>query len=161
MSLTDGITFTATSQTKLESIDKYTPVASASIAFNESSYGTVAVQNYGSYGQKSFVFSYCLAELTDGLSPCTRDSLIIRIMRDFTEPGNNMMEVPSITIATTRDSIALSWDAVPYALSYAIETSDDPYSGFIREIVTAQTHWSTAVTASRKFYRVIARSSGL
>ena len=161
LSLTNGISFTATTQTKLESIDKYTPAATATIAFIESGYGNTAIQNFGSHRQKSFVASYCLAELTDRTSPSTRDSLIVRIMKDFTTTGNAMITEPAVTIARYLNSVSISWSAVPNALSYRIESSTDPYTGFATETTITQTSWNAPNTYPQKFYKVIARTSGL
>lgn len=161
MSLTNGMLFTSTTQTKLNYIDKFAPSSTGAIAFNESGYGNVAIQNYGNYGQKSFVFSYCLAELVDTTSPSTRDSLIMRIMHDFETAGNEMMETPEVTIERTADTISLSWDAVPNALSYRIESSDSPYDGFTLETTITDATWDAPETYPQKWYRVIARTSGL
>lgn len=159
LSLTHDITFNSTTQTKLDYIDIFTPTAVAAPAFIESDYGCVAVQNYGSPGHKSFVFSYCLAELVDGTAPNTRDSLIYRIMQDFMTLGNTMqMEVPNVLIERDLNSISLSWDAVPYALSYRIEASDEPESGFTQVGTTDQTSFLQAESAPHRFYRVIACS---
>jgi hypothetical protein len=162
LSLTNGITFTATSQTKLETVDKFTPSSTAAIAFIESGYGNTAIQNYGYYGQKSFISSYCLAELTDRTSPSTRDSLIIRIMHDFSTPGNTMLVTyPNVSIVKYFNTVSISWSAVPSALSYRIESSNNPYSGFTVENTISQTSWSAPETIQKKFYRVIALTSGL
>ena len=159
LSLTDNITFTSTTQTKLDYIDFFTPTAQATAAFIESDYGCVAVQNYGGTGHKSFVFSYCLAELADGTAPSTRDSLIYRIMQDFTTPGNTMqMEVPDVIIEKDTDSVALSWEAVPHAQSYRIEASDEPENGYVLIGTTELTSYLETGSAPRRFYRVIACS---
>ncbi len=159
LSLTQGITFNLTNQTKLDYIDIFTPTAKAAPAFVESDYGCVAIQNYGAPGCKSFVFSYCLAELADGIAPSTRDSLIIRIMQDFMTSGNTMqMEVPDVVITRETNSIILTWDAIPYALSYRIEASDNPENGFIEIGTTDQTSYSQTGIEPYKFYRVIALS---
>ncbi len=161
LALTNGLSFTSTAQTKLNSIDKYTPASSGGVAFIESGYGNVAIQNYGSYDQKSFVFSYTLAELNDSASPSTRDSLIVRIMHDFGASGNLMLCTPEVTIEYVSDTVSLSWDAVPNALSYRIESSENPYSGFTLETTVAETSWEAPETYPQKFYRVIAKTSGL
>jgi serine protease len=162
LACTHDIVFTATSQTKLDSMDKFTPSASGAIAFLESNYGNAAIQNYGSYGQKTFVFSYCLAELTDTTSPSRRDSLLARIMQDFTTAGNNIwMEVPNVTIVKTMNSVSLSWAAVPYAQSYRVEASDEPGTGFVEVTTVTQTSWSETGILPKRFYKVIARSVSL
>lgn len=81
--LTNGMLFTASTQVNNTWIDRYTP-GSGTLSFVESPYGNVAVQNSGStYGQKTFCFSYALAELTDAAAPSTRDDLLAGILDFF------------------------------------------------------------------------------
>jgi hypothetical protein len=83
-------------------------------------------------------------------------------MQDFTSGNNNLeMEVPLVTIEKTVNSIALSWDAVPFAQSYRIEASDEPETGFTEVMTTDQISWEQTVIPPKEFYRVIARSVGL
>jgi hypothetical protein len=106
--------------------------------------------------------SYCLAELTDAVSPSTRDSLLKRIMTDFTTTGTTMvMAVPVVSISRAANTVSLSWSAVPYAVSYRIESSNSPYSGFTTETTITQTSWNAPETFPQKYYKVIARTSGL
>ncbi len=82
---TSGMLFAATSQTKVDYIDTFIPnLAYARSAFEESGYGCVGVACAGAYDQRSFVFSYALRELTDGVFPNTRANLLSRIMDFFT-----------------------------------------------------------------------------
>jgi len=82
---TSGMLFTASSQTKVDYIDTFSPnLAYARSAFEESAYGCVGVVSAGGYDQRSFVFSYALRELTDGAFPNTRANLLSRIMDFFT-----------------------------------------------------------------------------
>ncbi len=62
--ITQGMSFSSSGQSNNDFIDRYT-VFGGSKAFVESGYGTVAVQYSGIYGQKTFAFSYALAELND------------------------------------------------------------------------------------------------
>ena len=64
-------------------VDKYVPNESGIIAFEESNFGVVAVQNEGEYNQRTFCFSYTLADLVDGEFPNTRDELLGRISNFF------------------------------------------------------------------------------
>jgi hypothetical protein len=158
---TEGISFTASSQTKLDFMDWYVPASSAAAAFHESDYGIVAVQNYGQYGQKSFIFSYCLAELADGTAPNTKATLISRIIQDFNSPVNTLeLIVPDVVIEKTADSVSLSWLAVPHAVQYRIEASDEAEQGFIGIETTEQLFWEENGVMPKRFYRVIARSFG-
>jgi len=79
--------FTTSTQVSNGFIDTYTP-NTGTVAFNESGYGDVAVQNTGSNGQKTFCFSYSLADLVDGVSPSTRNDLVTAIVNylDFGTP---------------------------------------------------------------------------
>jgi len=79
--LTEGMEFVATSQSPVDWIDTFTPSTSGIAAFVESGYGTVAVQNEGQYGQRTFCFSYALAELSDGGT--TRDDLVDALVDFF------------------------------------------------------------------------------
>ncbi len=128
---TNDIVFTSTTQTKLESMDKYTPGLSAVTAFIESDYGNVAVQNYDTFGQKSFVFSYCLAELVDGSGASKRDSLLYRIMQDFTTSGATYIGVPEVIVSYVDSvTVKLFWSAVYGADYYSVYASEDPYGIF-------------------------------
>jgi serine protease len=158
---TDDISFTASTQTKLDFMDRYVPASSAAAAFYESDYGIVAVQNYGQYGQKSFVFSYCLAELADGTVPNTKSVLLSRIMQDFSSPTNTLeLVVPDVVIEKTVSSVSLSWQAVPHAVRYRIEASDEAEQAFIGIAATEQLSWNEDGVMPKRFYRVIAVSFG-
>lgn len=83
--ITYGMNFNSTDQLPVRSIDKYfvSPGSSYSkVAFQESDYGSVAVQFNGisQYGQKTFCMSYALADLEDGDGLNTRDELLRRIL---------------------------------------------------------------------------------
>jgi len=78
--LTEGMRFTATSQDPVDWIDIYTPSTGAE-AFTESDYGVVAVQYEGRHRQRTFCFSYTLAELVDGAT--TRDDLLDAMIEFF------------------------------------------------------------------------------
>ena len=86
--ITAGMSFTSSTQTNNDYIDLFpTVTATGKVAFIESPYGNVAVQNTGAtYGQKTFCFSYALAGLTDGTSPSTKNDLMAAILNFFDLP---------------------------------------------------------------------------
>ncbi len=123
--------FYGTNQVNQNTIDRYTPSPPALPAFTESDYACVAAQNYGSCGRKSFVFSYCLAELKDSLGLGTRDMLLQRIMADFTTAGNTMIGIPKVTITPLDGStVKLSWPAAVNSVYYSVFQSDDPFAAW-------------------------------
>jgi len=81
--LTVDLVFTSSSQQEFTYVDIYVPDENALSAFIESDYGTVAVQNTGEYDQRTFCFSYTLADLNDGQFPNTRAELLNRICYFF------------------------------------------------------------------------------
>ncbi|GAG22357.1 unnamed protein product, partial [marine sediment metagenome] len=90
--------------------DRYTP-GTGTAAFIESNYDTVAVQNTGSYGQRTFVFSYALAGLVDGDSPSTRSDLLAAILDFFLEeppPPPNNAPLALDDMETTREDSAVT-----------------------------------------------------
>jgi subtilisin family serine protease len=78
--LTEGMQFTQTNQDPVDWIDIFT-VSTGQEAFTESDYGLVAVQHDGRYGQRTFCFSYTIAELTDGST--TRSDLLDAMIEFF------------------------------------------------------------------------------
>lgn len=82
--LTNGLVFTSSSQPSFVYIDIYLPNQYGRNAFTESDYGIVAVQHAGLQNQRTFCFSYSLADLNDGEHPHTRAELLHRIC-DFLE----------------------------------------------------------------------------
>jgi hypothetical protein len=78
--LTEGMVFTASSQDPVDWIDIFTP-GEGTTAFEESGYGIVAVQHHGLFGQRTFCFSYAIADLTDGTT--TRSDLLDAIVNYF------------------------------------------------------------------------------
>jgi len=80
-SVVNGINFTGSNQLNQEYIDIYRPGYTGKAAFVEMGYDTVAVQNAGLYGQKTFCFSYALAALQDG--DYTREDLMWAILNFF------------------------------------------------------------------------------
>ena len=60
-SITEGMLFSSSTQKNNAYIDTYSTDSSGIVAFIESDYGTVGVQNSGTHGQKTFCFSYALS----------------------------------------------------------------------------------------------------
>jgi len=81
-SIFKGLVFSESFQEELGSIDKYHVNDEGIVAFVESDYGNVGVQSTGTFGQKTILFSYALAELVDERIPNTRDDILINIL-DF------------------------------------------------------------------------------
>jgi serine protease len=90
LSIANGITFTSSSQMAYEYIDIFVPYDQGQSAFIESDYGIVAVQNTGIFDQRTFCFSYSLADLNDGEEPNTRTELMIKICEFFDIPINTV-----------------------------------------------------------------------
>lgn len=81
--LTEGMLFTGSTQSSNIWIDIYNPINAEDAAFIESTLGKVGVQYAGSYGQKSFCFSYTLASLADANETSSRNQLIFNILEFF------------------------------------------------------------------------------
>jgi PKD repeat protein len=80
-SICDGMNFYGTNQAGQWFIDQYNPNNQGHAAFEQPGYATVAVNHTGAHGEKTFCFSYCLAELQDGES--TREDLLWAILNFF------------------------------------------------------------------------------
>ncbi len=83
--ITEGLQYQGLDIWQVRSIDKLYP-GEGKAAFEEPGYATVAVQNEGSYGQKSFVFTYPVSALIDQAPLNTRYELVKRIMDFFGLP---------------------------------------------------------------------------
>jgi hypothetical protein len=81
--LAEGMEFTESTQVHNWYINTFVPTPSSLAAFEESGHGIVALQNEGSYGQKTFLFSYSLSDLVDGDYPSTRYNLLFEIAEFF------------------------------------------------------------------------------
>ena len=82
-SVAEGMAFNDNVQLSPVWIDKFTHNESGKSALEEAFYGVVAVQNEGSMGQKSFCFSYSLADMVDNAYPSSRVNLLSRILKYF------------------------------------------------------------------------------
>jgi subtilisin family serine protease/PKD repeat protein len=80
-SICSGLNFYESNQDGQWFIDKYNPNSQGKVAFVQPGYGNVAVQHTGTHGEKTFCFSYSLAELQDGES--TREDLMWAILDFF------------------------------------------------------------------------------
>ncbi len=81
--ITDGIQFNGSNQVGLTWIDIYYPNSMAKSSFVNEGYGTVALEGEGTFGQKTFVFSYALEPLTDGNQPNKKSTLLRKILAFF------------------------------------------------------------------------------
>lgn len=69
----------------------------------------------------------------------------------LTSPAN-------VTTSVSGSTLTLNWDAVPYASTYKVYSSDDPYGTFVEDTsgTPSGNSWSTALSNAKKFYRVTA-----
>jgi len=81
--ITNEMLFTSSSQLSNTYIDIFNPQGNADNAFIESNYGAVAVQYTGDKFQRTFCFSYALADIDDATFPNTREELMNRICDFF------------------------------------------------------------------------------
>lgn len=60
----------------------------------------------------------------------------------------------NVTITNSESNVTVSWSAVPGAVSYIIQTSSDPYTGFVTVGATSTTAWASTNTENYKFFRI-------
>ncbi|HNV62681.1 MAG TPA: chitobiase/beta-hexosaminidase C-terminal domain-containing protein, partial [Candidatus Cloacimonas acidaminovorans] len=77
-----------------------------------------------------------------------------RFLADIT-PAAGILEAPIVNISQVAGMINLSWNQVPGATNYRIESADDPYGTWSTVTTTPNLFYSGAAV-SKKFYRVIA-----
>jgi Zn-dependent metalloprotease len=82
-SIFDGVSFSSSSQVSNNFVERYTPLPSASITFNEGSVGNVGIMNENNFDGKTICFSYALSCLTDQEVPNTRDEVMRRMCEFF------------------------------------------------------------------------------
>ena len=99
--LTQGMLFTSSNQVSNVGIDKYVVNSMGRVSLSESGYGDVAAEGTGTFGQRTFCFSYSLAELVDENPPSTRDTLIQRILDFF--------GVDSVVTVVEKDKIPIDY----------------------------------------------------
>lgn len=71
---------------------------------------------------------------------------------DLTAPAN-------LTISFAETTLTIQWNAVAGAVSYQIEASADPFTGFTVIGATGSTSWTGAYDPDRRFYRIRASDS--
>jgi hypothetical protein len=158
--LTQGMLFTASTQVNNSWIDLYFPNSLGTLAFYESGYGNVGVQGIGTYGQKTFCFSYALSELVDANPPSTRDSLLKRILDFF---GIEPLQLPSspTLIAPTNLSVIDSATVLfewmrsqPQVTKYwfELDTTDQFITSIIDSSLTDTTYLSTNLENNKNYW---------
>jgi len=80
-SICSGMVFNKTNQIGQFFIDQYFPDNESIVALEQPGYGNVAVQHQGTHGDKTFCFSYALAELAD--AETTREELMLSVLNYF------------------------------------------------------------------------------
>ncbi|MCB5286494.1 MAG: S8 family peptidase [Candidatus Cloacimonetes bacterium] len=99
---TRNLLYTSSDQTNNDFIDLYEPVPIAAIAaFVEDDYGVVGIASEGAYGQRSLVFSYAMAELSDTPLGSTRQDFMISLIGFF--------EDDEVTLPVTLSSFQVNW----------------------------------------------------
>lgn len=128
--LTSDLYYSGSGQNNNIWIDTFSPDENGITAFEESNYGIVAVQGEGDYGQKTFCFSYNLADLYDGSYPSTRDYLLTQIINFFDlDPGQigdiNQDGILNILDIITTLNIILDGDNPTYFELLVGDLNDD------------------------------------
>lgn len=114
-SIFEGMNFSNSNQNHNWYIDRLVPAPGATASFTEENYGDVSVYNEGEYGQKTYHFSYSLAELVDEDPISSRYNILIKMMDFFGYPiggdivanfkANNTEGVPDLEVQFTDWSI--------------------------------------------------------
>ncbi len=112
-SVCEGFSFENTNQVGQFFIDQYTPNAEGIVAFEEPGYGNVAIQHEGANGEKTFCFSWALAELQDGET--TREDLMHAILGYF-----NLLTGLNKRLES-KDNIAIQVYPNPFTASTTLE----------------------------------------
>lgn len=108
---TRNLLYTTSNQTNSDYIDRFQCTGVSAVpAFIENGYGTVGIAGLGGYGQRTFIFSYALAELPDSAKGNTRLDLLQRL-NDFFEASDPTLAVMLNSFnAFWQDSATLSWN---------------------------------------------------
>ncbi len=134
--ITNEMSFPYSSQTNTAYIDTFT-IGTGEVAFIESDYGTVAIQNTGEHGQRTFVISYSLADLFDGDHPSTRINLLTAILDFILEepppPPNYPPQITSAAAATATEDELFVYHA----------TATDPDGDIISYLFENRSEWLT------------------
>ncbi|MEA1973504.1 MAG: S8 family serine peptidase, partial [Candidatus Cloacimonadota bacterium] len=156
-SICENMQFSSSSQSNNEWIDIFTPNQNGQVAFVEDNYGNVAIQNEGSYGQKTFCFSYVLSDLTDGVSPNTREDLLDNIL-DFFERPVQLSTPNNVIVEVDNNEVTISWEAVEWANQYKVYSSEFPDSDFTIDNSGnfLGNSWIAPATDNKRFYKITA-----
>ncbi|MEJ2595905.1 MAG: PKD domain-containing protein, partial [bacterium] len=181
--LAEGMVFNSSTQVGNRFIDRYSPdtTGNSKVAFAESGYGDVALQNEGDmYGQKTFSFGYALSELVDVDPQSSRHHLLIRLLEFFGFPmGEDYVAanfelseqsiLPGETVDFTDWSVAAPGTTVSeWAWDFDMDGSMDSYEqnpshtfdkGGIYDIMLVASNGSDTDTLVRK--DVLAVKSGV
>jgi len=112
-------------------------------------YATVGIENEAQTQGLLMTFANNYAPTAQTLEDETAIFFTISESSYFLSPPQN------ITILIENDSIFLEWDAVNFASSYNIYSSDDPYSSFeIEAEGITTTNWNESLSDIKKFYYV-------
>jgi len=167
--VTEGMQFNQTTQNPYGWIDYFEPSTTGKVAFFEPGVGNVAIQNTGSYGQRTFAFSYAISKLVDGNSPSTRNTLLQRILDFFSvynqvpnqvvlsNPASNSNFYPGSQLNFEWNSLSNAWD---YELQIA---KDNDFSNIVFDVQisdTNKTYSHNQFTLNTNYYwRVRARNN--
>ncbi|MCW9094394.1 MAG: S8 family serine peptidase, partial [Ignavibacteriaceae bacterium] len=157
--ITEGMLFTSSTQVSNNYIDKYFPNSIGTVAFYESGYGNVAVQSIGTYGQRTFCFSYALSELADENPPSIRDTLLQRIL-DFFQleplqlPFAPILISPADSSTVDSNSVFLVWQqSQPAVTRYWLEwDTTDQFSTATIDSAITDTTYLFADLQTNKYY---------
>lgn len=161
--LTETMLFTSSSQTDNYYIDIFVPNSTGLITFNQSGVGDVAIQNTGSFGQRTFCFSYALGKLNDGNFPNTRVELLSRVLEFFSIVVP--VELTSFTGSSVDGNVTLNWSTATeinnraFEIERRRENSDFVLIGFVegKGTTTEQQEYSYIdknVSVDRYYYRL-------
>jgi hypothetical protein len=162
--VTADMHFNQTTQSPIDWIDNFDIAPAGQVAFFEPTVGNVAVQNTGSYGQRTFAFSYALAKLTDATEPSTKNTLLHRIL-DFFQVYNQTPSQTTLispldnTTIYPNSTINLLWNSLPNAWNYELQiASDANFTNIVKDLTITDTTKSYLFTDftinSNYFWRV-------
>ncbi|PKN78665.1 MAG: serine peptidase precursor [Candidatus Cloacimonetes bacterium HGW-Cloacimonetes-1] len=155
---TAPLVFSSSNQTKNDWVDTFSPNLNGVTAFVENTYGNVAIESIGSFGQRTFVFSYALNELVDGTAPNTKAELLSRIVDFFETDTFTLPDIRNYSITDLSDSsIQLSWDYPFEVGSFLIFSGDDPAILIESDGTTEQQIIIDTTGSPHQFYRISAR----
>ncbi len=154
-SVAEGMVFPTTSQSYRGWEDRYNP-STGKVIFMENNYGTVAVQNEGTYSQKTIVSSYAFAKLNDQALPSTRNTLLGNIM-NFFEIYNQLpaqvilLTPPNNSNIYPNQQVMLSWQTLYNSWKYTIEISE---TSDFSDILYAYTQENTSLILNYNLFEL-------